>query len=338
MSVNESLRDLEKIVTAAPTMPILDMLAKSLTVIKRHEKIMVSISGGSDSDILAHIFHLLDSDGKAHYVYFNTGMEYQATKRHLLELEETYGIKIEWIDPIMPIPTCCRKYGVPFWSKQVSEYIYRLQRHNFRWEDEPFEALLERYPTCTAALRWWCNAWPAKDNGQPSRFNISYTPWLKEFMVANPPDFQISAKCCVYAKKEPARKYVETHDFDLNCTGVRKSEGGARATRYKTCFSAMEEGADNFRPMFWLTDQDKRDYKAHYGIVNSDCYEVWGMKRTGCPGCPYGKEFEQELELMQKYEPKFYKAAINIFGKSYDYNRRFLEFREQMKAEGRASQ
>lgn len=328
---DHTYKELQDIVASAPTAPILDMLAKCLTVIRRHEKIMVSISGGSDSDVLAHIFHLLDPEGKAHYVYFNTGMEYQATKRHLAELEETYGITIEWIDPVLPIPTCCRKYGVPFWSKQVSEYIYRLQRHNFQWEDEPFEVLLERYPKCKAALRWWCNAWPERADGRPSTFSIAYTPWLKEFMVANPPDFPMSAKCCEYAKKIPAKKYADTHDFDLNVTGLRQAEGGARATRFKTCFSASEEKADAFRPLFWLTDQDKQDYKEHYGVVNSDCYEVWGMKRTGCPGCPYGKEFEQELDLMQQYEPKFYKAALNVFGKSYDYTRRYLTFREQMK-------
>jgi hypothetical protein len=56
------------------------------------------------------------------------------------------------------------------------------------------------------------------------------------------------------------------------------------------------------------------------------------MKRTGCPGCPYGKEFEQELEFMQKYEPKFYRAAWKIFGASYEYTRGYLEFRDEMKA------
>lgn len=319
-----------EVVLKAPTLPILDMLSKAHMILERHERPMIAISGGWDSDLLVDIFCRLDVDKKSRFVYFNTGMEYDATKRHLDDLEAKYGIEIEWVDPLLPIPTCCRKYGVPFWSKRVSEMIYRLQRHNFKWEDEPFDVLINEYPQCRAALRWWCNDWPRKDNGGESSFNIAYVPWLKEYMIANPPP-PISAKCCEYAKKRPAYKYESEHDFDLNVTGVRKAEKGARATAYKTCFTQHRSGVDAYRPLFWLTDKDKMDYTAHYGITRSDCYEVWGMTRTGCPGCPYGKEFEQELELMQKYEPKFYRAALNVFGPSYEYTRGYLRFREEMK-------
>lgn len=327
-------RELLEIIAAAPSTPILDMFAKTYAVLNQHDKVMVSISGGSDSDILLDAICTFDQEKKARYVFFNTGLEYEATKRHLADLESKYDIVIEWVDPVLPIPTCCRTYGVPFWSKQVSEYIYRLQKHGFKWEDEPFDLLLEKYPKCTAALRWWCNAWPPRRDGKASPFSIAYTSGLKEFMISNPPNFKISARCCEKAKKQPAKKYTAIHDFDLNCTGIRMAEKGARATRLKTCFSENLEGADSFRPLFWLTDQDKQEYKEYYGIVNSDCYEVWGMKRTGCCGCPYGKEFEQELELMQKYEPKLHRAALKIFGASYDYTRQFLEFRKQSR-EGR---
>ena len=134
------------------------------------------------------------------------------------------------------------------------------------------------------------------------------------------------------AKKEPAAKYEKNHEFDLSCTGLRKSEGGNRATSFTTCFTSTFDGPDTFRPLFWLTDKDKQDYKEHYGLKNSDCYEVWGMKRTGCCGCPYGKNFEQELELIKQFEPKFYKAVNNIFGASYEYTRGYLKFREIMKS------
>lgn len=321
------------VVCEAPPGPVLDMFSKAWDVIRRYDRPMVAVSGGSDSDILVDLFTKLDPDGKVTYVYFNTGMEYDATKRHLKDLEQKYGIKIEWIDPDLPIPTCCRRYGVPFWSKRVSEYIYRLQKHNFQWEDEPFEVLYARYPRCKAALRWWCNEWPNLANGGVSAFNIGYTPWLKEFMVENPPPMPISAKCCEKAKKAPATKYQDAQDFDLSVNGVRKAEKGARAQAYHTCYTRNTYGVDSFRPLFWLSDEDKLEYKLVYGITNSDCYEVWGMTRTGCPGCPYGKEFEQELVLMQQYEPKFHKAALNIFGASYEYTRAYLQYRAEKTAE-----
>lgn len=326
-----------KEIDGAPIVPILDMFAKIYSTLAQHETVLVFISGGSDSDIMLDAFRRIDTEKKARYIYCDTGMEYEATKRHLKELEQRYGIKIETVPPILPIPTCCRKYGVPFWSKRVSEMIYRLQRHGFKWEDRPFDELIQEYPRCRAALRWWCNMYPRRDNGGESSLNIAYAPWLKEYMVANPPPMPIAAKCCQKAKTEPAAKFQEEQEADLVCTGLRKSEGGNRALTFKTCFSVTgEDKANTFRPCFWLTDKDKSVYESYYAVCHSDCYAVWGMKRTGCPGCPYGKEFEQELELMQKYEPKFYRAAVKVFGASYEYTRGYLCFREEMKAKKEA--
>lgn len=316
---------------------IVDALAKCYQEVKNHDNIVVAVSGGADSDVMADLVIRCGGKEKTTFVFFNTGLEYDATKRQIKHLEEKYGIEIQTLPPLKPIPLCVREYGQPFWSKRVSEFIYRLQRHGFQWEDAPFDILLEKYPRCKAALRWWCNAWPKKDNGQESNFNISYTPWLKEFMVINPPAFKISAKCCQYAKKEPAKKFIDAGEFDLNCTGIRKAEGGARATAYSTCYTRSLAGPDQYRPIFWFSDADKAEYDRHYGVTHSDCYRVWGMDRTGCSGCPFGKNFERELALVEEYEPKFYKATLKVFGDSYDYTRRFLEFRERMKAKGEES-
>lgn len=154
---------------------------------------------------------------------------------------------------------------------------------------------------------------------------------MKEFLMAHPPQFKISAKCCTYAKKIPAKKFAEAGNFDLNCYGVRKDEGGLRATAYSSCFTQALAGPDQYRPLFWFTDADKAEYDAHYGVTHSECYTAWGMKRTGCAGCPFGKDFEEELTLAEKHEPKFHKAMLKVFGESYDYTRRFYEFREQLK-------
>ncbi len=54
------------------------------------------------------------------------------------------------------------------------------------------------------------------------------------------------------------------------------------------------------------------------------------MTRTGCSGCPYGRNFEEELKLIQKYEPKLYKGVNNIFKDSYEYTREYWKFRRQI--------
>lgn len=314
---------------APANLTIQDALGKCLQQVRHHKKIMVSVSGGADSDIMLDLFIRCGGGDKVTFVFHNTGLEYEATKRQLRLLEKKYGIQIHVNPPIKPIPLCVREHGVPWWSKYVSEMIMRLQRHNFQWEDEPFEVLLEKYPRCTSALKWWCNQW-TMENGKPGRLNIEWNPGMKQFLMAHPPAFKISNKCCHYAKKEPAKKFTEAGGFDMECSGVRKAEGGLRATGYSSCFSPALAGADHYRPLFWFSDEDKAEYDAHYGIEHSDCYKVWGMKRTGCAGCPFGKDFEQELALAEQYEPKFHKAMLKVFGASYDYTRQFLEFRKTL--------
>ena len=99
---------------------------------------------------------------------------------------------------------------------------------------------------------------------------------------------------------------------------------------YKNCFDNNDD-YDRYRPLFWYTNPDKKQYEDWCGIEHSKCYTEYGLNRTGCVGCPYGKDFEFELEVVKKYEPKLYKAVNNIFGDSYEYTRKYNKFREEHK-------
>lgn len=287
----------------------------------------VGISGGRDSDTLFDIVSRADRDEKAIYFFLNTGIEYEATKKHIEYLQIRYGIEIKEYKAKEPVPIACRKYGVPFISKQVSEMIYRLQRHNFKWEDKPFDELYAEYPKCKIALRWWCN-----EGGEGSRFNIERNKYLKEFLMQHPPTFQISQKCCDCAKKKPLKEAIKYFDCDLQINGVRQAENGLRSVVHKSCFTNATAGSvASFRPLYWLTDNDRAEYEEAFSVKHSDCYEVYGLKRTGCAGCPFGSKFEEELEIIQKYEPKLYNAVNKIFGASYEYMRQYREFKERMK-------
>ena len=57
------------------------------------------------------------------------------------------------------------------------------------------------------------------------------------------------------------------------------------------------------------------------------------MARTGCAGCPFGRDFEFELEIMGKYEPKLFRAVNIIFGSSYEYTRKYREFYKKKEEE-----
>ena len=329
-----NLADFEELMEYSANAETQTMFSKGITHFRRAKgkKIAVAISGGSDSDIVLDVVEHLRDDHDITYVFYNTGLEYEATKRHLKYLEDKYNIEILEEKAIKPIPTCCQQYGVPFLSKYVSEMIGRLQAHNFQWEDEPYEVLVKKYPNCQVGLKWWCNANPPTKTGKPSSFNISRDRLLKEFMLANPPTFKISNKCCHYAKKLPAEKFLTKGGYGLNITGVRQAEGGIRAREYSTCFYSSSDNKkdyDIWMPLFWFSDQDKKEYDDFCGIIHSDCYVIYGLTRTGCAGCPFNSDFEEELEVIRECEPRLYKAVMNIFGQSYEYARTFKKFKEE---------
>lgn len=312
---------------------VFNNLVKAYSIINRatYNKIMVSISGGADSDIVLDICYKCDRDNKCEYVWFDTGLEYDATKRHLRYLEEKYGIKIKRERGKKAIPTCCKEYGVPFVSKDVSQKLYGLQNAGFKFEDKTYEELIVEYPKVKSYIAWWCNI---RQRDGDSRFCIANNKWLKEFLISNPPTSKISDKCCTYAKKAISKDIMNRGGYDLKIMGIRRAEGGARSTAYKTCFEPGWK-SDLYMPVFWYKEQDKQDYCTHFDIRHSDCYEVYGFKRTGCACCPFGGivEVNRELLALKKYEPKLYKAVKNIFAESYSLMRSYKDFCDAKEAE-----
>lgn len=100
---------------------ITDSIVITHSKLQQYNKILCSVSGGSDSDILIDLCQKFDDANKITYAFFDTGLEFRATKEHIEYLENRYNIHIECVKAIKPIPSCCKKYGQPFISKQVSE-------------------------------------------------------------------------------------------------------------------------------------------------------------------------------------------------------------------------
>lgn len=95
--------------------------------LKKYKKIQVALSGGSDSDIMLDIIEKCrQPDNEIYYVFYNTGLDFDATRAHIKYLEEHYGITIIRQSPKKSIPATCREHGQPFLSKKISDYIGRL--------------------------------------------------------------------------------------------------------------------------------------------------------------------------------------------------------------------
>lgn len=176
---------------------IKDAFYKAESVINNHQNVLVAISGGSDSDIILDIVEKVRKPStKVTYVFYHTGLEYEATKKHIKWLEEKYDVKIQRINADVPIPKCAKEYGQPFLSKMVSDRIYRLQRHGFQWEDEPFEELYKKYPKCKSALWWWCGCGTLATS-------IERNKYLKEFIMSSPPHLKFLTSVVIMQKRNP---------------------------------------------------------------------------------------------------------------------------------------
>ena len=305
-----------------------------------------SYSGGADSDILLDLIEsvrkMIPSLKPVKYVFFNTGLEMKAIKDHVKAQAEHYGVEIEERRPKVGIVQAVRKYGLPFVSKIMSQGLEGWQKKKLPLSiaDEYAQAedkaakrkeLKERYPGCESVINFLCCCNSAGEPRPNIQLVINSSKYMLDFIKENPPDFQISAKCCDYCKKQVAHEIQK--DFDMIITGERRDEGGMRSVPRKDntalCFTETASGQYRFRPLYYVSDADKEWYKNEYGIKYSDAYEVYGLTRTGCCGCPISYKAVDDLEKIGKYEPNVVKAAWNIFGKSYEYRKKYNEFKAQ---------
>lgn len=323
-------------------MAIEAIIAKRLI---EHPKAMCSYSGGSDSDIM---IDMIERVRKAYglpspdYYFINTGLEMEATKRHVRETAEKYGVQIKTVRPKMGIVNAVRKNGIPFVSKIMSSGLSTVQRKNIPLSiaDEYAQAedkhakrkeLKERYPGCEQAINFLCCC---NSDGEPRpniQLVINSSKWMLDFIKENPIPFQVSNECCEICKKRTAHAIEK--DYEMVITGERRDEGGMRSVPTKDCtsmcFTETASGNYRLRPLYYVSDKDKAWYKQHYNIRYSDAYEVYGLTRTGCCGCAISHKAAEDLELIRPYEPKLVEAAWNVFGPSYLYRQRYNEYKKQ---------
>lgn len=322
------------------------------TRLLQHPKAICSYSGGSDSDILLDLIErtrtILPHIPPVDYVFFNTGLEMEATKRHVREVAEKYNVNIREVRPKINIVNATRKYGIPFVSKLMSEGLKEWQQKciplsiadeyaNAENKEAKRQELRERYPKCEHTINFLCCC-TSKGEPRPNvQIVINASKYMLDFIKENPPDFQISAKCCDYCKKQVA--HTVQKDYEMIITGERRDEGGVRSVprseNTTMCFTETASGQYRLRPLYYVSDSDKAWYKEYYGIKYSDAYEVYGLKRTGCCGCPISYRAVEDLEKIRPYEPNLVKAAWNVFGKSYEYRKKYNEFKEKKMKEKR---
>lgn len=147
----------------------------------------------------------------------------------------------------------------------------------------------------------------------PPRFHYQFE---KEF------DIKISNKCCHKLKKNVAEKWSRQNGKSITITGMRKSEGGLRA-ELKGCAIFSEGNLKKFHPLLPVEDDFVDWFIKDRNIALCKLYyEPYNFKRTGCKGCPYSLDLQNQLFVMANYLPEERKQCEIIWGKIYDEYRR----------------
>ena len=286
---------------------------------------IVSFSGGKDSTVLLALIKMsidsmvLPPEGiKA--VFVNTGIELGATVDFVKWCKNSWYQNIEIIRPEKPFKWVLDHYGKPMKSKMKSEFLGRYHKGN-------------RTETTMSYLVYGKN----RQGKQYARTKLAD----RDFHMIHP-DFTItaSAKCCDILKKKSFKKYAKDNGVKGEITGVRTSEGGARALAYEKRASKgkkhctfVKGGVIYKTPIYDWTDEDVDRFIEKYNVPLSRAYTEYGMERTGCMGCPFARDVDKDLKVLHDYEPNRYKASMSFLKDVYIAQNVELPFDEEYEAE-----
>lgn len=196
------------------------------TRLRQHPNAVCSYSGGSDSDILIDIIerarHLFDMP-PIKYIFFNTGLEMKATKDHVKDVAQKYGVEIMEYRPKKNIVLSSREYGQPFISKimssamecvQAKKLPFSIKKEYDEAEDKAAkrQELRDRYPKSEQGINFLCCC-NSKGEPRPNiQLVINSSLYMYDFMVENPPPsrYQLNVVTTARSKLHIERKRVLT--------------------------------------------------------------------------------------------------------------------------------
>ena len=133
---------------------------------------------------------------------------------------------------------------------------------------------------------------------------------------------KLSQKCCNELKKKPAARYEKESGKHIRITGMRNAEGGTRA--FINCAIFSEEKLKKFHPLAPVPDEWMTWYeRVRESIQLSELYyKPYNFQRTGCKGCPFAPDLQQELDTLHYLLPEEEKQCEYIWAPVYEEYRR----------------
>lgn len=286
---------------------LVDRLHVIKTLINKEgqEKFYLSFSGGKDSTILHFLLDEALPGNSIPRVFIDTGIEYAEIKKFVLELAAN-DKRFQIIRPSEPIKKVLEKYGYPFKSKEHSTKLHEWQLGHRE----------------TKSILKYING---------SNFQC---PALLKYQFSDNFKIKISQYCCIKLKKNPAKKWGRFNNKSIVITGMRREEGGQRNTL--NCIVTDKAGKiKKFHPLAVVSEEWEEWIIKKYNIKLCQLYyPPYNFTRTGCKGCPFALDLQEQLTLMQLYLPNERKQCEIIWQPIYEEYRKLnyrLNSSEQLK-------
>ena len=256
----------------------------------------LSFSGGKDSTILHHLLDMALPNNRIPRVFIDTGIEYTLIREFVLGLAKNDD-RFVIVKPTQPIKQMLERVGYPFKSKEHSLYLQQFQKNGMSKTTQRY-----LYPNEKR-----------KSYGCPEVLKYQFT---KDFNI------KISNQCCYELKKKPIHKWQKDNNKPITITGMRKDEGGNR--KNISCVLTNSKGElTHFHPLAIVSDEWEELFRERERVALCPLYcQPYNFKRTGCVGCVYNLNLQQDLETMERLLPNERKRCEAIWKPIYEEYRR----------------
>ena len=258
----------------------------------------ISFSGGKDSTILHYLVDMALPGNKIPRVFINTGIEYNYIVEFVYELASKDD-RFVILKPTQAIKPMLDKVGYPFKSKEHSNYLSVYQHCGLESK---------------TANRYLNPSEKRKNYGCPLCLKYQFT---KEF------NLKISNLCCYKLKKEPIKNWQKQNNRLITLTGMRKDEKGTRSNIKGCIITDKANKIVKFHPLLVVNDDFENWFIEKNNIKLCKLYyEPFNFKRTGCKGCPFALDLQEQLTIMNTYLPNERKQCEMIWEPVYKEYRR----------------
>ena len=266
------------------------------------ENFYMSFSGGKDSTVLSELIDMALPENQIPRVYADTGIELRMIRDFVFHKKESDS-RFHVIAPTVPIKPMLESEGYPFKSKKHAMMVKQYQKYN----TTDGQIRVQHYLHISDdGIEW------SSQNSCPNILRYQFTEECK---------LKISDRCCLRMKEDPLNKWMKEHNKKYGITGIMRAEGGRRDNAQ--CLFIRKGKLVNFQPLAPISKEWEEWFINEYNIEICDIYKPpYNFVRTGCKGCPFARDLQHELDILEKYFPNERKQCEVLWKPVYDEYRR----------------